>query len=185
MNKRQRRQRQSSVARMWAEQNSLTKALIIFILLSLLLHLLTIGTLFRVRRTVSHQLDISADQLSQVRQQAVQYDFPIDQTIALDTTIAISEVVTVPLTISVPIKQTIMLPVDTPAGKLKFPVPLDFTVPVSDTVEVPIRKDLPIRAEIPINTDIPLELDLNDSPIGDILKYLEDKLRELRYTLNE
>jgi hypothetical protein len=208
-----RRQRQWLAAPVWVRQNILTTVLIIFILLSLLLHLLTIGALLRVRHVVSRHLDISADQLSRVRQQEVRYDVPVDQMFSLDTTIAISETMGVPLSISVPIKQTIRLPVhvsvpikqtirlpiNTPIRRFEFPVPIDMTVPISDTVEVPIdmtvpvsgtievpiRREVPVKAEIPIDTVIPFELDLNDSPIGDILKQLEDNLRELRNNLNE
>jgi|GEM_PF-6906978 len=172
-----------TLARIWVRNNIITTVLIIFIIMSLLIHALTIGALFRVRQIVTSQLEISAQELSQVRQQEVRYNFPVDQTFTIDTTVTISETVTVPLSITVPIKQTIKLPIDTPVGPLEFDVPLDFTVPVSDTVEVPINKSIPFQADIPVQTDIPINLELNEPPIGEILRRLEDALRELRNQL--
>jgi type II secretory pathway pseudopilin PulG len=158
----------------------ITTVLIVFILLSLALHAATIGALLRVRSTINRQLDLSATQLAQVRQQKVRYNFPIDQTFPIDTTIAISETVDVPLTIQVPINQTISLPIETPAGTFNFDVPLNLTVPVSDTVSIPINKQIPFKTDIPIRTEIPIDIDLSEPPLGDILQQFEDALQELR-----
>ncbi len=172
-----------SMARLWVRSNIITTVLIVFILLSLLLHALTIGALIRVRSTLQRQLDISSSQLAQVRQQKVRYDFPVDQTFTIDTTIAISETVTVPLRLSVPIKETVTLPIDTPFGQVPISVPLDMTVPITDTIEVPINKQLPFKADIPIQTDIPIDIDLSQPPLGDILQQFQDALQDLRNRL--
>ncbi len=197
----------------WVRHNVLTTVLIFVMLGSVLVHVLTIGALVRVRLIVSQQLESSADQFAQVRRQEVRYDVPVDHTFLLETTIAISETVAVPFSmsvpitqtlrlpiqLSVPIRQTIRLPINTPIRRFEVPVPLDLTVPVSDTIDVPIditvpisttiavpiRRNVPIKAEIPIETVIPVKLDLDDSPLGDLLKHLEDNLRELRNRLNE
>ena len=206
-------QRHGSVAHRWGRQHVLTTVVISGLLGSVLLHLLTLGALVRVRQSVSRQLDRSADQLAQLRLQEVGYEVPVDLLVPLDTTIAISDTVTVPVRMTVPIEQTlrlpiqlalpieqtIRLPITTPIRRFEVPVrlamtvpvsatiavPLATTVPVSGTIEVPIRRDVPIQAEIPIDTVIPVKLNLNDAPSGDMLKQLEDTLRELRNTLND
>lgn len=169
-----------TVARVWMRSNVITAVLIVFILLSLVIHALTIGALLRVRSITNRQLDLSASELARVRQQKVRYEFPIDQTFPIDTTIVISETVAVPLNLSVPINQTIRLPLDTPAGTFEFDVPINLTVPVSDTVNIPINKSIPFTTDIPIRTQIPIDIDLSEPPLGEILQQFEDALRELR-----
>lgn len=178
-----REQASITLARVWMRENIITTVLIIFLVLSLLLHALTIGALMRVRGIINQQLDLSVTQMAQVRQQKIRYTFPVDQTFAIDTTVAISDTVTVPIRITVPIKQTVTLPVQTALGTFNVDVPLDFTVPVSDTVQVPINKQIPLKTNIPIKTDIPVDLNLNEPPLGDILKQFEDALRALRNRL--
>jgi hypothetical protein len=172
-----------SLMRVWVRSNIITTVLIIFILLSLLIHALTIGALLRVRGIIDNQLDVSTQQMAQLRQQKVRYTFPVDQTFTVDTTVSVDETVTVPLSITVPISQTIVVPIDTPVGQIDVDVPLNFSVPVSDTVDVPLTKDIPFQAEIPIKTDIPVDLDLNSPPLSDILKQFEDALRDLHNRL--
>lgn len=167
-------------ARLWVRSNIITTVLIIFILLSLMIHAVTLGALWRVRSVIQRQLDLSAEQLAQVRTQKVPYTFPIDQTFTIDTTVTISETVTVPIALTVPIKQTVTLPIDTGFGEIPITVPLDITVPISDTVQVPINKQLPFKADIPIRTDIPIEIDLSSAPLGDILQQFIDAIQDLR-----
>ncbi len=172
-----------SLARVWVRSNIITSVLIVFIVLSLLIHALTIGALVRVRGVINHQLDVSLAQMAQLRQQKIRYTFPVDQTVTVDTTVALNETVSVPLSITVPLSQTIVVPIDTPFGPFDLDVPLNFSVPVSDTVEIPINKQIPFKADVPINTDIPVDLDLSASPLGDILKQFEDALRDLHNRL--
>ncbi len=169
-----------TVARVWVRSNIITTVLGIFIVLSLLLHALTIGALLRVRGIMSRQLDTSSSQLAALRHQKIQYAFEVDQQFPIDTTVTISDTVAVPINIEVPIRQTIPLPVETPLGTYTFSVPVDFTVPVSDTVQVPINKQVPVRADIPVRLDIPIELELNQPPISEVLQQFEQALRDLR-----
>jgi hypothetical protein len=169
-----------TLARLWMRENIIVTVLSIFILLSLLLHALTLGALFRVRSIVQRQLEVSAEQMAAVREQKVRYNFPVDQTFTIDTTVALSETLTVPLSIEVPIKQSITLPIDTPLGQVPITVPLDLTVPVSDTVQVPINKQIPFKVDIPIKTEIPIDISLSEPPLGDILRQFEEALKDLR-----
>jgi hypothetical protein len=179
MTDQQPRANKRSLVQLWVRSNVITTVLIIFILLSLLLHAVTIGALLRVRGIINSQLELSLVQLAELRQQKIRYTFPVDQTVLVDTTVAISETVRVPISITVPISQTVSVPV----GPVSFDVPLDFTVPVSDTVDIPINKQLPFQAEVPIKVDIPVDLDLGVSPLGDVIQEFEDALRDLHNRL--
>lgn len=169
-----------TLTRLWIRGNIITTVLIAFILLSLLLHALTIGALLRVRGITNRQLEISEQQLAQLRQQKATVNFPIDQTFAIDTTVTVSDTVTVPLNLNVPIKDTITIPIDTGFGTFPIDVPLDLTVPVSETVTIPINKQIPFKTDIPINTDIQINLDLSEEPLGPLLEQFEKALRDLR-----
>lgn len=171
---------QLDLAYLWVRANIITTVLIVFILLSLAIHAVTLWSLWRVRDITARQLDISVNRLAEVREQKVRYSFPVDQTFAIDTTIAISETVTVPLNLSVPISETVTLPINTGFGTFDIDVPLNLSVPISDTVEIPINKQIPFKSDIPIKMDFPVDIDLSGPPLGDILQQFEDALRELR-----
>ena len=86
----------------------------------------------------------------------------------------------VPINSTVPIRQTITVPVEVPVvGSVELPVNLNFDVPVSTTVTVAIKKQIPIATNVDLNTNIPLTLDLGQPPLGDVLRNLENTLREL------
>lgn len=174
------RRRAITPVRLWVRSNVITTVLIIFILVSLLLHLLTIGALIRVRGTLQRQLDTSITQLAALRQQSIQYALVVDQTLPISTTVTISETLDVPIQLEVPIRQTVTLPIDTPAGTFNLDVPLDMRVPISDTVPIPINRRVPIQAEIPVKLKVPVELQLDEPPIREVLERFEQALRELR-----
>lgn len=169
--------------RLWMRENVISSVLAIFLVVSLGLHAFTFISLLRVRNTINRQLDISAEQMAQVRRQKVRYEIPVDQTFTIDTTVPISETVEVPLNLTVPISETVQIPIDTPLGVVPIDVPINMTVPITETVIVPINKQIPFRTDIPVQTDFPVDLDLNEPPIGDVLRQFEDALRELRNNL--
>ena len=166
--------------RAWARTNVLTVVLIIFIILSTLINALTIGAIVRVRQVVRGHLTAAVTQVSAARQQTIHYDFPINQSFPVSTTVQLNETVDVPIDMTVPIKQTLTVPVEVPLlGPVELPVPLDFEVPISTTVTVPIDKEIPIATSVELNTNIPLEIDLGQPPLGDVLRNLEEVLRQL------
>jgi hypothetical protein len=174
-----------STRRIWSRQNTVITILISFIILSLLLHALTIFNLLRIRRIVSTQLDVSANQVAQLRQQRVEYSFPVQQTFPISTTIAISETIDVPINFDVPINQTVRIPINTPFGSVPLDIPLNLTVPISNTVVVPINRDIPFQTTVPISTEVPIQLALGEREAGNVLLQLEEGLRDLRRQLYE
>lgn len=178
-------QREHRSPRRWSSQHSLITVLISFIVLSLMLHALTIYNLLRVRQIVSKQLDVSANQVAQLRQQRVEYKFPVQQTFPVSTTITINEKIAVPINFQVPIKQMVRVPINTPLGSVPLEVPLNLTVPISNTVMVPINKQIPFHTTVPINTEVPIQLPLGQGEAGNVLQQLEDGLRDLRRQLSQ
>lgn len=172
-----------SSARIWSRQNVITMVLGTFIILSLLIHAYTIFSLLRVREIVNTQLDISANQVAQLREQRVQYSFPVQQTFPISTTIAINETIPVPINFNVPINQTLTFPINTPLGSLPIDIPINITVPISNTVVVPINREIPFQTTVPISTEVPIQFALGEGEAGNVLLQLEESLRALREQL--
>ncbi len=177
---RQTPQQDVNVRRLWSRQNVITLVLSVFILLSTIMSALTLGAVWRVRDVVRAQLQTASTQISAARQQTVHYDFPIQQSFPVSTTVQLDETIDVPIDTTVPIRQNITVPVDVPVlGRIELPVEINMDVPVSTTVTVVINKEIPISTSVDLNTNIPLELDLGQPPLGDVLRELEESLREL------
>ncbi len=177
---RQTPQRDVNVRRIWSRQNVIVLVLGIFIVLSTIMSALTLGAVWRVRDVVRAQLQTASAQISAARQQTVRYDFPIQQSFPVSTTVLLDETLDVPIDTIVPIRQNITVPVEVPVlGQIELPVEINMDVPVSTTVTVAINKEIPISTSVDLNTSIPIELDLGQPPLGDVLRELEESLREL------
>jgi hypothetical protein len=172
-----RNRRQSAITpfRIWARQNVIIIVLSAFILLSTLLNALTLGALYRVRDVLRAQLNTATQNVAQIRTQTVHYDFPIKQSFPISTTIDIDETLNVPVNMKVPIRQQVTVPV----GPVSFPVDLNFDVPISTTFPVKFQRQIPVRTNIDLNTTIPIDLDLKQGSLGDVLRKLEESLRQL------
>lgn len=169
-----------NVSRVWTRQNIITLVLSIFIILSTIMSALTLGSVWRVRDVLRAQLEAASDKIGEARQETVHYDFPIQQSFPISTTVQLNETLDVPINTIVPIRQSIVVPVEIPViGSVDLPVELNLDVPVSTTVNVAINKQIPIATSVDLNTSIPLEINLSQPPLGDVLKELEDTLREL------
>ena len=178
------RRSRMTLTRQWARSNVLTIVLIIFILLSILLNAFTFAAIYQLRRIVRTQLDTAVVQVGEAYRQTIRYDFPIQQTFPVSTTVELNESLDVPINTVVPIRQSINVPVQVPVlGSIELPVELNLDVHVSTTVTVAINKQIPIETEVDLNTSIPLEINLGEGAIGDVLRDLEEALRELREQL--
>ncbi len=173
-----------TLTRVWIRENIITAVLGLFILISLIIHALTISALFRVRDILRLQLSSAASQIAEARQQTVHYDFPIKQNFPFKTTVNISETLDVPINEKFPINQTFNVPLDLNsfipgAGTYSVPLPVNITVPVSTTIHVPIHRQIPFETTINVDTSVPLDIDLKQPPLGDLLKRVEASLRDL------
>jgi hypothetical protein len=169
-----------NVRRIWTRQNVIILVLSIFIILSTLMSAVTLGSVWRVRDVLRAQLAAGADKIGEARQQTINYEFPIQQSFPISTTVQLNETLDVPINTTVPIRESISVPVDVPVlGRIELPVELNMDVPVSMTVNVAINKEIPIATSVDLNTTIPLQIELGQPPLGDVLRELEDTLREL------
>ena len=174
------RRRRVTVMRAWARTNVLTLVLIVFILFSTLLSALSFASIYQLRQIVRGHLEAAVTKVGEARRQTVHYDFPVQQSFPVRATVPLNESLDVPINMTVPIRERINVPVDVPVlGRIELPVDLDFDVPVSTTVTVAIDRDIPIATDIDLNTTIPLDIDLGQAPLGDVLRDLEETLREL------
>lgn len=169
-----------SIGLLWARSNVITLVLAVFMFLSLAIQAATIIGLLRIRNTTARQLEIGANDIARVRQQSVNYSFPVDQTVSLATTVAIKRTVDIPINLTVPISETLNVPISTPLGTFNIDVPLQLDVPISETISVAIDEQVPISADVPIKTEIPVAIPLSDPPLGEILRQFEEALRTLR-----
>lgn len=169
-----------SLALVWARSNVITLVLAIFIVVSLALQAATIIGLQRVRAITARQLEIGANDIARLRQQSVNYTFPVDETIRFDTTVDINRTIDIPINLTVPISETISVPIETPFGAFNIDVPLNLQVPISETVSVTIDEEIPVSADVPVETEIPIAIRLDDPPLGDIFRQFEEALRTLR-----
>jgi hypothetical protein len=169
-----------TASRVWRRQNVVIIVLSIFVILSSLASAYTFAVVYQTRRLLRAQLETAVFQIGQVREQTVNYDFPIQQTFPISTTIQLNESIDVPINTTVPIQQRIVVPVEVPVvGQVDLPVNLDLTVPVSTTVRVAIDRQIPIATDVDLNTNIPLSIDLSQPPLGDVLRDLENALRDV------
>lgn len=166
--------------RLWARGNVLTTVLIIFIALSVLVNVYSLSAIYQTRRLLREQLQTAASKLDEARGETVSYQLPIQQSIPIRTTVQIDETLDIPVNTTVPVRQQISVPVDVPVvGAVNLPVNLNFDVPVSTTVRVAIKKSVPISTSIDLDTTFPIKLDLNQPPLGDVLRSLSEALRQI------
>lgn len=166
--------------RNWNRGTVVTIVLAVFILFSTLLSAITFVVVYNTRSVLRGQLETATRQLAAARQQTVRYDFPLQQTFPFSTSIRINETLDVPIDMIVPVRQQITVPVEVPlVGNVELPVTLNFDVPVSTTVSVVLDREIPIETSVDLDTVVPLELQLDQPPLGDVLRELEEALRDL------
>ncbi len=161
--------------RTWGRQNVIVAVLSIFIILSTLLSAGTLLAVYRVREVLRAQLQAAATNVGDISKQTIRYDFPINQRFPISTSIDVNETISVPISMTVPVRENVIVPV----GPVEFPVPLNIDVPISTTITVPIKRRLPITTDVELDTTIPLEVNLQQSPVGDVLRRLQQSLEEL------
>jgi|HigsolmetaAR202D_1030399.scaffolds.fasta_scaffold00031_33 hypothetical protein len=150
------------------------------LVVSLLLHMVTIGWLVGVRSALRAELDTLATAVVSAKQEKLRYDFRIDQTLPIRLDVPVDQSIEVPIQTEVRIKQQVDLPISTSLGTFNIPIPLDVTVPVSTTVPIEFHRTIPISTSVPIKFDVPIELDLGSPEFASYLDRLHDALLTMR-----
>jgi hypothetical protein len=150
------------------------------LVISLLLHMLTIGWLVGVRSTLRSELDVLATAVVSAKNEKLRYDFQIDQTLPINLEVPIEQSLEIPIQTQVHIKQQVDLPISTSLGIFTIPIPLDVTVPVNTTVPIEFNRTIPISTSVPIKLEVPIELDLGSPEFSGYLDRLHDALLTMK-----
>lgn len=150
------------------------------LVVSLMLHVVTIAWLVGVRSALRAELDTLATAVVSAKQEKLRYDFRIDQTLPIQIDVPIDQSIEVPIQTEVRIKQQVDLPISTSLGTFNIPIPLDVTVPVNTTVPIEFHRTIPISTSVPIKLDVPIELDLGSPEFAGYLDRLHDALLTMR-----
>lgn len=90
---------------------------------------------------------------------------PIDKQIPVRAEIPVA--LPISETLSVEINETLPLAVDVPIN-----------LPVETQVVVPFKRTIPIQAEVPVVLDVPVDIALRDTPLGELLLDLAERIRQ-------
>ena len=129
---------------------------------------------------------------------------PISQTVPVSLSVLFADNIDVPIQEIIPINTTVEVPVTIPGiGQVTIPIPivttipidLNVVVPISRTipintsipvvflVDVPVQSNVPIQAEIPVVMNFPVSIPLNDMGIDNLIRQIEQALRDLAASL--
>lgn len=153
--------------------------LVTLLVLSLLLHALTLGSLFRVRSVAVGQLNAFIKYTEQVQQDTIQVDIPIKQSIPIQASIPFNKKLTVPIKTTLPISDTIN--VTTPLGEL--PLPVQMTFPIDLEVPIEVNQTLDVSTTVDIDLNVPIVVPVKETPLASYLDELQRALRELAASL--
>jgi hypothetical protein len=108
---------------------------------------------------VTGGLDEAVAGLRSFRTSTIQFDVPIDESIAIETEILLDRTLNVPIQTTFPVDQVVDTTI-TIAGPFETEIPLDVTVPVQ--LDIPVELDVPIAVSevIPISTEVPVRLNI-------------------------
>jgi hypothetical protein len=129
---------------------------------------------------------------------------PISQTVPVSLSVLFADNIDVPIKEIIPINTTVEVPVTIPGiGRVTIPIPivtsipidLNVVVPISRTipintsipvvflVDVPVQSNVPIQANIPVVMNFPVSIPLDDMGIDNLIRQIEQALRDLAGSL--
>lgn len=149
--------------------------LISLLVLSLLLHVLTLGSLLRVRTVAIGQIDALIKYTEQVEQDTIRVNIAIQQPIPIQATIPFNEQLNVPIKTTFPISDTI--DVETPLGNI--PLPVRMTFPIDLQVPITVSQTVDISTTVNLDLDVPIVIPVSETPLASYLGELRQALRAL------
>lgn len=153
--------------------------LVTLLVLSLLLHALTLGSLFRVRSVAVGQLNAFIKYTDQVQQDTIQVTIPIKQSIPIEADIPFNEKLKIPIKTTLPISETIN--VTTPLGDIPLPVQAKF--PVDLQVPITVSQTIKVSTTVDLDFNVPIVIPVQETPLASYLDELRRALRELAASL--
>ncbi len=159
----------------WWRHRVVIPTLIILLVLSLMLHALTLASLLRVRSTAIGQLNAFNVYIGKVAQDSIDVNIPLNQSIPIRASIPVNQQLTIPIKTTVPISQSVN--VSTPLGVLPLPIQMNF--PVNLQIPVVISQSVDISTTIALNTNVPISVPISDTPLANYLQQLRESLQQL------
>jgi hypothetical protein len=130
---------------------------------------------------VGQGLDQAVAGLTSFRSSTIEFEVPIDETIAIDADIVLDRTLKVPIQTTFPIDQVVDTTI-TIAGPFGTEIPLDVTVPVQLDVPVDltipfsINEVIPVSTEVPVNLTVPIALDVGETELASLADALGEGL---------
>ena len=152
-------------------------------LVSLGINVYLVVSLLQARRQAAQAASTAAAAVEELRDSAIDYVVPIQQSLPVSLTVAYNQTVSVPISLTLPINTNVSVPLDTPLGTFPINVPVNTTIPININPQVPLNLSVPISTSVPISLSVPIHLSLRDTAFDTSLVNAEDYLNSLAVTL--
>ncbi len=156
-----------------------TLLLYALLLVSFILHAVTLGVVLQVRVLAKDQLTLLSNQLADMETQTITTTIHVKQDVPIAAAIPINKSVVIPVNTTVNIDQVISVPINTPLGTANINVPLKTSVPINTSVPVTISDTLSISTTVALDLSVPISIALADTPFAALLRNLRQQLRDL------
>lgn len=157
--------------------------LVPLVILSLLLNWVILSQLQNARLAVQEALEGAIEEVSDLRQERIEYDLAIDQEIPLQADILLSEPLEVPINTTIPISTAFETSTNLTFQGLEMPieiaVPVNLQVPLKTQVPVDVGQ-FPISTSVALHTQVPIVIKISETPLADYLSRLQQELMLLR-----
>jgi len=161
----------------------ITILLIPMVIFSLLLNCLILWQLQNARLALREALERAIQGVSDLGQERIEYELPIEQEIPLQADILLTQPLEVPISTTLPFSSIVETSVNLTLQGVQ--VPLQARIPVN--VQVPLKTQVPldvgafpISTTVAFRTQLPIVMEISESPLADYLSRLKQELILLR-----
>lgn len=138
--------------------------------------------------TASAALDEAVAGLEIFRTSTIEFEIPINETLAISTEFSLDRTIQVPIRTTLPINETIDtdITIDGPFGidiPLSITVPIVLDLPIDLTVDIPINETVPINTSIPVDLVVPISIPVAGTDLAALAESLQQGLESLRVVL--
>jgi len=166
------------------------------VLLSLILHVITLGGLWAAQRFALRTVDDAIDTLGSLQHEVFETTIHFNQSMPVSVSIPFRQEmnfpvdVTIPFSRSISLNQTFQIAIDTPFGPFPFQVPISATFPISLSMpfqaEVPvaISQTIPIDTDIALDLTVPVAIQLSETPFQGYVEKVMTMLADIRRQLS-
>ena len=148
------RPRASAPAALWA-------LALVSLFLNIALAVLLVVIVLSARQFASD----TADALSDVGNQDINYTFRLNQTVPVRAEVPFTQDIIVPISQSINVDTVVTVSRELPViGVIDLDVPIQASIPVQFDVPIVVSRTFPVSAEVPLNLEIPLNIRISETP---------------------